>query len=102
MIERPRIHPAYRLVTLAADVDLGSEALRMAVDGADDGTLLRKFGDPRRVGAELPLWVLVSADGKIAHYKVGFYDIKPDEGLKQLDAEVVKLIRQQRASNKKN
>ncbi|MCH7687482.1 MAG: TlpA family protein disulfide reductase [Planctomycetes bacterium] len=68
---------------------------------ADDGTLLRKFGDPRRVGAELPLWVLVSADGKIAHYKVGFYDIKPDEGLKQLDAEVVKLIRQQRASEKK-
>jgi hypothetical protein len=67
----------------------------------DDGTLLRKFGDPRRVGAELPLWVLVSADGKIAYYKVGFYDIKPDEGLKQLDAEVVKLIRQQRASEKK-
>jgi hypothetical protein len=67
----------------------------------DNGTLLRKFGDPRRVGAELPLWVLVSADGKIAHYKVGFYDIKPDEGLKQLDAEVVKLIRQQRASEKK-
>ena len=66
----------------------------------DDGTLLRKFGDPRRVGAELPLWVLVSADGKIAHYKVGFYDIKPDEGLKQLDAEVIKLIRQQRASEK--
>jgi len=68
---------------------------------ADDGTLLRKFGDPRRVGAELPLWVLVSPDGKIAHYKVGFYDIKPDEGLRQLDAEVVKLIRQQRASESK-
>ncbi len=40
MIARPRIHPAYRLVTLAADVDLGSEARRMAVEGADDGTLL--------------------------------------------------------------
>ena len=40
MIQRPRIPPLYRLVTLASDVDLGSEARRMAVEGADDGTLL--------------------------------------------------------------
>ncbi len=40
MIQRPQIPPAYRLVTLASDIDLGSEARRMAVEGADDGTLL--------------------------------------------------------------
>ena len=40
MIQRPRLPPPYRLVTLASDVDLGSEARRMAVEGADDGTLL--------------------------------------------------------------
>ena len=40
MIERPQVPPAYRLVTLTSDIDLGSEARRMAVEGADDGTLL--------------------------------------------------------------
>ncbi len=40
MIQRPRIPPAYRLVALASDIDLESEARRMAVEGADDGTLL--------------------------------------------------------------
>ena len=40
MIQRPQIPPAYRLVTLTSDLDLGSEARRMAVEGADDGTLL--------------------------------------------------------------
>ena len=40
MIQRPQIPPAYRLVTLKSDIDLGPEARRMAVEGADDGTLL--------------------------------------------------------------
>lgn len=64
----------------------------------DDGTLLKKFGDPQRVGAKLPLWVLIAPDGKITHYHAGFYDIKPEEGLKQLDAAIVELIKQQRAA----
>ena len=62
----------------------------------DDGTVLRKFGDPRRLGAKLPLWVVIGPDGKIEHYKVGFYSINPDEGLRQLDKVVVALIKKQR------
>lgn len=64
---------------------------------ADDGTLLRQFGDPRRVGAELPLWVLIDPDGKIAHYKVGFYEINRDQGLRDLDLEIIMLVREFRA-----
>jgi hypothetical protein len=63
---------------------------------ADDGTLLRKFGDPRRVGAELPLWVVITPGGEVAHYKTGYYDIKPDEGLRQLQESVFDVIRRQR------
>lgn len=68
---------------------------------ADDGSLLREFGDPRRVGAELPLWVLIDPEGKIAHYKVGFYEVKADEGLKELDERIVELIRAQRDTGNK-
>jgi peroxiredoxin len=65
---------------------------------ADDGTLLQKFGDPRRVGAELPLWIVLTPDGKVAHYKAGYYDIKPDEGLRQLQEAIYQVIRQQRTN----
>jgi len=64
----------------------------------DDGSMIRQFGDPRQFKADLPLWVVVGADGKIAHYHVGNYQIKADEGLRELDAVVVKLVREQRAS----
>ncbi|MBW3541403.1 MAG: redoxin domain-containing protein [Planctomycetes bacterium] len=63
---------------------------------ADEGTLLRKFGDPRRVGANLPLWMVIGADGTVLHYHAGFYDIKPDEGLKQLEAAILEAVRKQR------
>lgn len=63
----------------------------------DDGTLRAKFGDPRRLGGKLPLWVVIGADGKIAHYKVGLYDINPDEGLRALDQTLVEQIKKQRA-----
>ena len=59
----------------------------------DDGTLVAKFGDPRKLGAKLPLWVVIDPDGKIAHYNVGFYAIKPDEGLRPLDEAVMKQIK---------
>lgn len=61
--------------------------------GTDDSTLLAKFGDPRKLGAKLPLWVVINPDGKIAHYHVGFYAIKPDEGLRPLDEAVMKQIK---------
>jgi peroxiredoxin len=64
--------------------------------GVDGGELLAKFGDPRRAGAKLPLWVVIGPDGKVAHYSVGFYKINPDEGLRELDEVVVKLIKEQR------
>jgi hypothetical protein len=58
---------------------------------ADDGTLLRAFGDPRPLGAGLPLWVVIDADGRIRAYKAGLYDLKQNEGLSELDALVSDL-----------
>lgn len=63
---------------------------------ADDGTLLRAFGDPRPIGAALPLWVVIGPDGVVKSYKAGLYDIEPNEGLKELDAEVVHLLRERK------
>jgi len=60
----------------------------------DDGKTLARFGDPRSLGAKLPMWVVIGPDGKIAHYHIGFYAINPDEGLQELDAVVVKLARE--------
>ena len=59
----------------------------------DDSTVLAKFGDPRKLGAKLPLWVVINPDGQIAHYHVGFYAIKPDEGLRPLDEAVMRQIK---------
>jgi peroxiredoxin len=67
----------------------------------DGGAVLEKFGDPRRFEAKLPLWIVIGPDGKIAGYHVGYYDIKPDEGLRQLDEIVVKLIQAERAKDTK-
>ena len=62
----------------------------------DNGELLAKFGDPRKLGAKLPLWVVIDPEGKIVHYSTGFYKINPDEGLRTLDDLVVNLIKEQR------
>jgi len=63
----------------------------------DNGTLER-LGDPERVGAKLPLWVLIDSKGTVVQYKVGNYAIKADEGLSQLDQAILSLIKQQRAA----
>ena len=63
----------------------------------DDGTILSAFGDPRDYGAPLPLWVVIGHDGSVTHYHSGYYDIKPDEGLKQLDDAVIEALRRQKA-----
>jgi peroxiredoxin len=60
----------------------------------DDGKLLARFGDPPKYGARLPLWVVIGRDGAVAHYHAGFYKINPDEGLRELDEVLIKLIRQ--------
>lgn len=62
----------------------------------DDGALLKKLGDPRQYGAKLPLWIVIDSEGKIAHYSVGLFNVNPDEGLRELDDVLVKLIREQR------
>lgn len=62
----------------------------------DDGKLLEKFGDPTKFGAKLPLWIVIGPEGTIAHFHSGFYKINPDDGLRELDDLVVKLIRDQK------
>jgi hypothetical protein len=54
----------------------------------DDGRVLKVFGDPRITGAKLPLFVVVKADGSIAHYHVGLYETRSDQGLAELDAAI--------------
>ncbi len=51
----------------------------------DDGALLADFGDPRRVGANLPLFVVIDPAGTITHYHVGHYEVDPRMGLVDLD-----------------
>jgi hypothetical protein len=64
----------------------------------DDGRWLKTLGDPRTLGATLPLWVVVGHDGRIRHYHVGYYHLQPDEGLKVLDAAVVEALKQRGAA----
>lgn len=59
----------------------------------DDGAALTDLGDPRKLNSKLPLWIVVGADGKIAHYKAGLYDLQPDEGLKALDEVVLQEVK---------
>jgi hypothetical protein len=66
----------------------------------DDGDLIKQLGDPRQLDAALPLWIVVGPDGKIAEYHVGVFPINPDEGLRDLDAVIVRLIRDQRSADK--
>lgn len=58
----------------------------------DSGDLLKQFGDPRVVGASLPLFVVIGPDGKILHYHVGTYEVARDQGLTELDAVVAKAL----------
>lgn len=58
----------------------------------DAGDLLKQFGDPRIVGAELPLFVVIGPDAKILHYHVGTYEVQQDAGLKELDAVVQRAL----------
>lgn len=73
------------------------EFMNLAYDVAlDDGTVIGQYGDPRTLGSPLPLWIVIGHDGKVAHYHIGFYNITPDEGLKELDEAVIAALRKQR------
>jgi len=54
-----------------------------------DGSL-EALGDPRTIGVELPLWVVIAADGKILHYRVGFYEVDSSRGLEELNGVIEK------------
>ena len=58
----------------------------------DSGPLVKQFGDPRLLGASLPLFVVVGPDQKIIHYHVGHYEVHQDQGLKELDEVVQKAL----------
>ncbi|MEZ6048996.1 MAG: redoxin domain-containing protein [Planctomycetaceae bacterium] len=58
----------------------------------DDGEILRSFGNPQASAGELPLWVVLSPDGKVVHYFAGHYEVKPNEGLKELDSLLAELL----------
>lgn len=73
------------------------EFMKVSYDIAtDDGSVLAEFGDPRSVNAPLPLWIVIGHDGVITHSHTGIYDIKPDEGLRQLDDAVIEALRRQK------
>ncbi len=62
----------------------------------DDGKLLGQLGDPRRAGAQLPLFVVVDPQGRVIHAHVGFYPVDRTQGLKQLDQIVRRALQQQK------
>jgi hypothetical protein len=59
----------------------------------DDGSLLKRLGDPRIAGGKLPLFVVVGKDGKVAVYHSGLFEVKATEGLAELEAIVEKLAK---------
>jgi hypothetical protein len=58
----------------------------------DSGGLIRNFGDPRPAGAELPLFIVIGPDGRIAHYHAGTYTVDRNEGLRELSTAVTKAL----------
>lgn len=62
----------------------------------DDGALLRTLGDPRDSNGQLPLWVVLTPDGRVTHYHAGFYEIDTTRGLKELDAVLTEQIQKTR------
>ncbi len=61
----------------------------------DGGELIRQFGDPRLIGAELPLYVVIGRDGRVLHYHVGMHAVDRDRGLSELDGIVTKALSQE-------
>lgn len=57
----------------------------------DGGAVLNSFGNPTRLGEELPLWVVISPEGKVAHYRTGMYEVDNRVGLKEIDDVLQKL-----------
>ena len=65
-----------------------TEALLVAFD---DGSLLRSLGDPRDADAQLPLWVVIDRTGTVREFHSGFYEVRPDTGLTELNSMIGKM-----------
>ncbi|HVU88646.1 MAG TPA: redoxin domain-containing protein [Pirellulales bacterium] len=59
----------------------------------DGGEVIKSLGDPRLVGATLPVVVVIGRDGRITHYHVGNYEVDRQEGLKELNAAVTAALK---------
>ena len=66
----------------------------------DETDVIKKFGNPQLLGAELPLYVVL-AHGKIHHYKVGYYEVDRNQGLKALDAIVTEALKAKPSGDEK-
>lgn len=64
----------------------------------DGGAVLNSFGNPTRLGEEMPLWVVIGADGKIAQYQTGNYEVDNQRGLKRLDLLIEELTKMPQGS----
>jgi hypothetical protein len=53
--------------------------------------LLREVGDARQSGVELPMFVILNAEGKVAYVKVGLFEVDPQRGLTELEAAIDKV-----------
>ena len=54
---------------------------------------LAALGDPRTFEVDLPLWIVIGADGTILHYHVGYYEVNSNRGLEELDGVVEKALK---------
>jgi peroxiredoxin len=59
----------------------------------DETGLIDTFGDPRKVSGKLPLYVVIGADGSVAEYHAGLWGRSSDEGLKELDGQLLQLLK---------
>jgi hypothetical protein len=59
----------------------------------DRGDLLKQLGDPRVLGASLPLFVVIAPDGTVSHFHVGMYEVTREQGLKELDEAVAAALK---------
>lgn len=60
---------------------------------ANDGSLLRKLGDPRSASATLPLWIVIDKRGIVRVWKSGYYNVDSRLGLRELRKTVDGLLK---------
>ncbi|HUE71823.1 MAG TPA: TlpA disulfide reductase family protein, partial [Pirellulaceae bacterium] len=105
---RKRANDPVQVIGVTVDERVADEAQRRSVAAAarkfrdfmnvgypivlDDGSFLKRFGDPRNAGGKLPVFVVIGRDGKVAEYRAGLYDVTPQEGLAELDQIIGKLL----------